>query len=90
MDAWTFVFDLWRRFGTERVLHATAHDGLMATPGLGDYFRVAGVIPASRQGVSAALSAGRDVIIWREATSQGLKRSFAARGCRSCSASPSA
>jgi 1-acyl-sn-glycerol-3-phosphate acyltransferase len=64
MDAWTFVFDWWRRFGTERVLHATAHDVLMATPGLGDYFRVAGVIPASRQGVSAALSAGRDVIIW--------------------------
>jgi 1-acyl-sn-glycerol-3-phosphate acyltransferase len=64
MDAWTFVFDWWRRFGTERVLHATAHDVLMATPGLGDYFRVAGVIPASRQGVTAALSAGRDVIIW--------------------------
>jgi 1-acyl-sn-glycerol-3-phosphate acyltransferase len=64
MDAWTFVFAWWRRFGTERVLHATAHDVLMATPGLGDYFRVAGVIPASREGVSAALSAGRDVVIW--------------------------
>jgi 1-acyl-sn-glycerol-3-phosphate acyltransferase len=64
MDAWTFVFDWWRRFGTERVLHATAHDVLMAAPGLGDYFRQAGVIPASREGVSAALSAGRDVIIW--------------------------
>ena len=48
MDAWTFVFDWWRRFGTERVLHATAHDVLMAAPGLGDYFRQAGVIPASR------------------------------------------
>ena len=64
MDAWTFVFDWWRRFGSERVLHATAHDVLMATPGLGDYFRQAGVIPASRQGVTAALSAGCDVIIW--------------------------
>ena len=64
MDAWTFVFDWWRRFGTERVLHATAHDVLMAAPGLGDYFRQAGVIPASRQGVTAALSAGCDVIIW--------------------------
>jgi 1-acyl-sn-glycerol-3-phosphate acyltransferase len=64
MDAWTFVFAWWRRFGTERVLHATAHDVLMATPGLGDYFRLAGVIPASRQGVSSALSAGRDVVIW--------------------------
>jgi 1-acyl-sn-glycerol-3-phosphate acyltransferase len=64
MDAWTFVFAWWRRFGTERVLHATAHDVLMAAPVLGDYFRIAGVIPASRQGVSSALSAGRDVIIW--------------------------
>jgi 1-acyl-sn-glycerol-3-phosphate acyltransferase len=64
MDAWTFVFDWWRRFGTERVLHPTAHDVLMAAPGLGDYFRQVGVIPASRPGVTAALSAGRDVIIW--------------------------
>ena len=64
MDAWTFVFAWWRRFGTERVLHATAHDVLMATPGLGDYFRAVGVIPASRQGVSAVLAAGCDVVIW--------------------------
>jgi len=64
MDAWTFVFDWWRRFGTERVLHPTAHDVLMAAPGLGDYFRQCGVIPASRQGVGAALNANCDVIIW--------------------------
>ena len=64
MDAWTFVAAWWRRFGAERVLHATAHDVLMAAPGLGDYFRQAGVIPASRQGVTAALSAGCDVVIW--------------------------
>jgi 1-acyl-sn-glycerol-3-phosphate acyltransferase len=64
MDAWTFVFAWWRRFGTERVLHPTAHDVLMAAPGLGDYFRQVGVIPASREGVTAALRAGRDVIIW--------------------------
>jgi 1-acyl-sn-glycerol-3-phosphate acyltransferase len=64
MDAWTFVFDWWRRFGTERVLHPTAHDVVMAAPGLGDYFRATGVIPASRQGVSASLSAGCDVVIW--------------------------
>ena len=64
MDAWTFAFDWWRRFGTERVLHPTAHDVLMAAPGLGDYFRQVGVIPASREGVSTALGAGRDVIIW--------------------------
>jgi 1-acyl-sn-glycerol-3-phosphate acyltransferase len=64
IDAWTFVYDWWRHFGTDRVLHGTAHDVLMAAPGLGDYFRRAGVIPASRHGVSAALSAGRDVVIW--------------------------
>jgi len=64
MDAWTFVAAWYRRFGTERVLHGTAHDVLMAAPGLGDYFRLVGVIPASRQGVSAALSAGCDVIVW--------------------------
>ena len=64
MDAWTFVADWWQRFGSERVLHATAHDVLMAAPGLGDYFRQVGVIPASRQGVSAALGAGCDVVIW--------------------------
>ena len=64
MDAWTLVFAWWERFGTERVLHPTAHDVLMAAPGLGDYFRQAGVIPASRPGVTAALSAGCDVIIW--------------------------
>ncbi len=64
MDAWTFVAAWWRRFGAERVLHPTAHDVLMAAPGLGDYFRQVGVIPASRQGVTAALSAGCDVIIW--------------------------
>jgi 1-acyl-sn-glycerol-3-phosphate acyltransferase len=46
MDAWTFVFDWWRRVGAERVLHATAHDVLMATPGLGEYFRVAGRDPS--------------------------------------------
>ena len=64
MDAWTFVFDWWRRFGTKRVLHPTAHDVLMAAPGLGDYFRQCGVIPASCQGVGAALSSGFDVIVW--------------------------
>ena len=64
MDVWTFVADWWQRFGAERILHATAHDVLMAAPGLGDYFRQVGVIPASRQGVSVALSAGCDVIIW--------------------------
>ena len=64
MDAWTFVADWWARFGSQRVLHPTAHDVLMAAPGLGDYFRQVGVIPASRAGVGAALSSGCDVVIW--------------------------
>jgi 1-acyl-sn-glycerol-3-phosphate acyltransferase len=64
MDAWTLVSAWWERFGTARVLHPTAHDVLMAAPGLGDYFRQVGVIPASRPGVTAALSAGCDVVIW--------------------------
>jgi 1-acyl-sn-glycerol-3-phosphate acyltransferase len=64
MDAWTFAAEWNRRFGEERILHPTAHDVLMAAPGLGDYFRLAGVIPASRRSVTAALDAGRDVIVW--------------------------
>lgn len=36
----------------------------MATPGLGDYFRAVGVLPASRQSVTAALAAGHDVVVW--------------------------
>jgi 1-acyl-sn-glycerol-3-phosphate acyltransferase len=64
MDAWTLVMAWYRRFGEDRILHATAHDLLMRTPGLGDYFRAVGVIPASRAGVSAALAAGRDVVVW--------------------------
>jgi 1-acyl-sn-glycerol-3-phosphate acyltransferase len=64
MDAWMLVHGWWRRFGTERFLHATAHDVLMATPILGDYFRLNGVVPASRKGVTAALETGRDVVVW--------------------------
>jgi 1-acyl-sn-glycerol-3-phosphate acyltransferase len=64
MDAWTLVHAWYRRFGEERILHGTAHDVLMALPGLGGYFRLAGVIPASRGGVTAALEAGHDVVVW--------------------------
>jgi 1-acyl-sn-glycerol-3-phosphate acyltransferase len=64
MDAWTLVEAWQRHFDGKRVLHGTAHDVLMAAPGLGDYFRACGVIPASRAGVSAALEAGHDVIVW--------------------------
>jgi Acyltransferase len=102
MDAWTFVAAWWRRFGAERVLHATAHDVLMAAPGLGDYFRQVGVIPASRQGVTAALSAGCDVIIWPGVTSTrcatgagamrlcllGARGSYARRFAQACRSFP--
>ena len=64
MDAWMLVHAWWRRFGVERFLHATAHDVLMAAPVLGDYFRMNGVVPASRRGVTAALAGGKDVVVW--------------------------
>ncbi len=64
MDAWSFVFSWWRHFGTSRLLHGTAHDALMAFPGVGSFFRNVGVLPASREPVSAALAAGNSVIVW--------------------------
>jgi 1-acyl-sn-glycerol-3-phosphate acyltransferase len=64
MDAWTLVHSWYRHFEGRRMLHGTAHDVLMAAPLLGDYFRAVGVIPASRAGVTAALAAGHDVIVW--------------------------
>ena len=50
MDAWTrgaAVVAPLRR--PSRILHGTAHDVLMAAPGLGDYFRADGVIPPPAQ-----------------------------------------
>lgn len=64
MDAWTFVYAWWRRHRDDRLLHATAHDVLMALPGLGDYFRAMGVMPAARSNVGEALDQGYDVIVW--------------------------
>jgi 1-acyl-sn-glycerol-3-phosphate acyltransferase len=64
MDAWTLVHAWHRHFEGNRILHGTAHDVLMAAPGLGDYFKAVGVIPASRRGVTAALAAGHDVVVW--------------------------
>ncbi len=63
-DAWTIGVQWWRRFGEERPLHGTAHDALMATPGVGSYFRRMGVLPAAPDSISAALAAGRDVALW--------------------------
>lgn len=46
------------------ILHGTSHDVLMAAPGLGDYFRLLGVLPATRESVTKALAAGDDVVVW--------------------------
>ncbi len=64
MDAWTLCAQWWRRYQGQRILHGTAHDALMAMPGLGQYFRNVGVIPAKRESVTAAFAAGHDVVIW--------------------------
>jgi 1-acyl-sn-glycerol-3-phosphate acyltransferase len=63
-DAWTVGIQWWRRFGEERILHGTAHDALMAAPGIGTYFRAMGVLPAAPDSIAAALAAGRDVALW--------------------------
>ncbi len=63
-DAWTVGVQWWRHFGTERPVHGTAHDALMALPLLGGYFRRMGVLPATAESITAALAAGRDVALW--------------------------
>src|SRR3954471_2348974 len=63
-DAWTVGLQWWRRFGDERILHGTAHDALMAAPGIGAYFRSMGVLPAAPDSIAAALACGRDVALW--------------------------
>ncbi len=63
-DAWTVGIHWWRRFGRTRPLHGTAHDALMAAPGIGNYFRRMGVLPAAPDSMSAALAAGHDVALW--------------------------
>jgi 1-acyl-sn-glycerol-3-phosphate acyltransferase len=63
-DAWTLGVQWWRHFGEDRPLHGTAHDALMALPGVGAYFRRMGVLPAAPDSIAAALAAGRDVALW--------------------------
>lgn len=63
-DAWTVGYQWWRRFGEDRILHGTAHDMLMAAPGVGEYFRKMGVLPAAADSITGALAAGRDVALW--------------------------
>jgi 1-acyl-sn-glycerol-3-phosphate acyltransferase len=64
MDAWTVALQWYHRFGDSRILHGTAHNVLMAAPGLGDYFRAMGTIPPTRKAMATALKAGHDVILW--------------------------
>jgi len=64
MDAWTLVNAWWTHFEGRRLLHGTAHDVLMATPGLGDYFRAVGVVAANRKSVTEALAQGDVVVVW--------------------------
>ena len=63
-DAWTVGVHWWRRFGTERPIHGTAHDVLMAAPVIGTFFRKMGVLPAAPDSIAAALAAGHDVALW--------------------------
>lgn len=63
-DAWTVGLQWWRRFGPDRPLHGTAHDALMAIPGIGRYFRSMGVLPAAPDAIATALAEGRDVALW--------------------------
>src|SRR3712207_2405213 len=64
MDAWTLVSAWHKHFGGKRLLHGTAHDVLMAAPGIGDYFRAVGVVAANHRSVSAALAKREDVVVW--------------------------
>ncbi|MGB9185800.1 MAG: lysophospholipid acyltransferase family protein [Solirubrobacteraceae bacterium] len=63
-DAWTIGVQWWRHFGSDRPVHGTAHDALMALPGVGSYFRRMGVLPAAPDSITAALAAGHDVALW--------------------------
>ncbi len=63
-DAWTVGLQWWRRFGQSRPLNGTAHDALMAIPGVGRYFRSMGVLPAAPDAIATALAEGRDVALW--------------------------
>lgn len=64
IDAYAFGYQWIRHFPHSRPLHGTAHDFLMATPGIGHYLRAMGTVPAGRESVSAALERGHDVIVY--------------------------
>jgi 1-acyl-sn-glycerol-3-phosphate acyltransferase len=64
IDAYAFGYQWFRKFGSDRVAHGTAHDFLMAMPGIGHYLKAIGTVPAGRETVTAALDQGHDVIIY--------------------------
>jgi 1-acyl-sn-glycerol-3-phosphate acyltransferase len=64
IDAYAFGYQWVRHFPHSRPLHGTAHDFLMATPGIGHYLRAMGTVPAGRESVTAALERGHDVIVY--------------------------
>jgi 1-acyl-sn-glycerol-3-phosphate acyltransferase len=64
IDAYAFAYAWTRHFPHSRPLHGTAHDFLMATPGIGHYLRKMGTVPAGRESISAALDRGHDVIVY--------------------------
>jgi 1-acyl-sn-glycerol-3-phosphate acyltransferase len=64
IDAYAFGYQWIRHFPHSRPLHGTAHDFLMATPGVGHYLRAMGTVPAGRDSVTAALERGHDVIVY--------------------------
>jgi 1-acyl-sn-glycerol-3-phosphate acyltransferase len=86
MDAWSLVNAWQKHFDGKRHLHGTAHDVLMASPGLGDYFRAVGVIAANKKSVGAALERGEDVVVWPggevDAMRSWFKRDVATLGGR--------
>ncbi len=86
MDAWSLVNAWQKHFDGKRFLHGTAHDVLMASPGLGDYFRAVGVIAANRDSVGTALARGEDVVVWPggevDAMRSWFKRDVATLGGR--------
>ena len=73
-DAWTVGVQWWRHFGRNRPLHGTAHDALMALPGIGGYFRRMGVLPAAPDSIATALAAGHDVALWPGGERDSLRR----------------
>jgi 1-acyl-sn-glycerol-3-phosphate acyltransferase len=64
IDAWSLVQAWNEHFDWRRPLHGTAHDVLMALPGLGDWFSAMGAVPANPVSVGTALARGDDVVVW--------------------------